>query len=121
VKAQEVHEATRADDLLAKVNHPSERAERLLDKAEAAEKWGPAASAIREATRLVELLARLRGELVSGATTNVTTINVTAHPDWRAIRDLIFKTLGPHPELQAQFREGLRALPSSSADSRESL
>ena len=98
-----------------------ERAVRLLNKAESAERFGPAASAIREATRLCELLGRLTGELQSQAPTNVTQVNFVGDPNWPVVRALMFRILAAHPELQTEFREGLRELASPIDNSGEGL
>jgi len=72
-------------NLLLRVDDLYERARKLLDKAERAEAYGPALSAIREATRLTELLGRLQGDLTSG--TNITTqIAIASAPEWITLR-----------------------------------
>jgi hypothetical protein len=104
-------ERHRAEDLLQLCNQALDHAQEAIEGAKGEGKWGQAATGIREFTRAVELLARLRGELHSQAQTTVnTTVNFVGDPNWPLVRDLAFRILAPHPELQAEFREGLRAL-----------
>lgn len=107
-------EANRPIALLEQVDDLSARAKQLLDKAEKAEKFGPAASAIREATRLVELLARLQGDLASGTT--VTTTNILVQPQWVSIRVALLEALRPHPEAARAVGQALATLEASDAE-----
>jgi hypothetical protein len=79
------------------------------------------ASAIREATRLVELLGKLTGELHDHAQTNVTQVNFVGDPHWPAIRQLVHDVLSPYPEAQERFRQGLRALSPGMRDTKDPL
>ena len=63
VKANGAAEVTRGDDLLAKVQDLEADAKRIRGRAEKAKDLRTAIAAIRELTRLVDLLGRLRGEL----------------------------------------------------------
>jgi len=62
-KAGEAEEATRGSDLLAKIGDLEADARRIAAKAEKSNDLRTAIAAIRELTRIVELLAKLRGEL----------------------------------------------------------
>jgi hypothetical protein len=83
VKAQAAQQAS--DDLLEMVRDLHIKAHELLGEARTAGKYGPAASAIREATRCVELLARLKGELESERVT----MNVFLMPEWQVLRGTV--------------------------------
>jgi hypothetical protein len=132
-RAEKAHEAVIAEyveqerasatDLLALVDRALTHAEEAIEGAKAEGKWGQASTSIREFTRAVELLARLRGELTQGGSTTVvnTTVNFTNSPDWPRIRSLIFRILEGHPALQERFRDGLRELVSTTANSEEAL
>jgi hypothetical protein len=56
-------EASRADSLVDQLKQLTEDARRIQKKAEAANDYRSALAAVRELTRLVELAARLTGEL----------------------------------------------------------
>jgi hypothetical protein len=72
-KAKEVAEVTLGDDLLAKVRALEGDANRIAKAAEGANDLRTALAGVRELTRIVELLAKLRGELREAATVNITT------------------------------------------------
>jgi len=62
-RAHQAHLAAEADGLLARLEELTSEAHRLKGKAEAAGDLRTALSAIRELVRIIELLAKLRGEL----------------------------------------------------------
>ena len=104
VKAQAAQEAS--DDLLEMVRDLHSKAHELLEEARTAGKYGPAASAIREATRCVELLARLKGELESERVT----MNVVLMPEWQVLRGALLSALHPYPEARASVSQALKTL-----------
>jgi len=108
-------EVERPHDLLEMVDDLYSRARGLLDKAEGAGKYGPAASAIRESTRLCELLARLTGELQSGTTINAQ-VNVTASPEWITLRRVVLEAVWPFPQARAALGEALASLEESNTN-----
>ncbi len=67
VQAREAEEVARADSLLAQVEALRDRTLSILAKAERANDLRTALQAVREASRLIELLAQLTGELVHRA------------------------------------------------------
>lgn len=71
-RAHDAEVVASADHLLSRVVALEDDARRILGRAEAAGDLRTAVAAVRELTRLVELLARLRGELTEPAsqTTN---------------------------------------------------
>jgi hypothetical protein len=107
-KAEAAQEAS--DDLLEMVRELHAKAHELLEEARAAGKYGPAASAIREATRCVELLARLKGELESERIT----MNVVLMPEWQVLRSALLRALHPYPEAKQSVSEALKSLQAGS-------
>lgn len=80
-----------------------DRMERLYDKAQGiltlAEAQGKAAlslAALKELRGIVELLAKLSGELDERPTVQV--LNVQASPEWAVLRGVILAALRPFPE-----------------------
>ena len=64
-----------ADDLIAQVHKLAADAQRIATAAEASKDFRTALAGVRELTRIVELLAKLRGDINEGSTVNV--VNVT--------------------------------------------
>jgi hypothetical protein len=64
-----------------------------------------ALAAVEKQGRLIELQAKLIGELDSRAQ-----VNILMHPDFAKIRVLLVGSVGPCPECRARVAEGLRAL-----------
>ncbi|MFN2489375.1 MAG: hypothetical protein ABR529_06510 [Actinomycetota bacterium] len=77
----------------------------VLQMAKSKEHILGATSAIREATRCVELLARLEGELQTN-----TQVNVLVAPEWVSLRSVLLAALAPYPEARAAVGEALREL-----------
>jgi hypothetical protein len=101
-KAVEAEAASNAGDLLAKVAVIEAEAQRLAKKAEDAGDLRTAMSGIREMARLIELLARLRGEL-----SDAPTINLVAAPEWHRLRRCIADALAPFPDAKLAMIEAL--------------
>jgi hypothetical protein len=74
-KSHEVAEVSRADSLIDQLKQLAKDARRIQKKAEAANDYRGALAAVRELTRLVELAARLSGELNERPETKI--LNVT--------------------------------------------
>lgn len=72
------------------------QASSVLDAANAEGKASLSLAAIRELRGLVELLARLTGELDERPTVQV--LNVTASPEWDALRGVVLGALRAYPE-----------------------
>lgn len=72
------------------------KASRVLDAAEAEGKASLSLAAIRELRGIVELLARVTGELDERPTVQV--LNVAATPEWDALRGLVLAALRPYPD-----------------------
>jgi transposase-like protein len=104
LKAKEVEEAARADDLLGQVRHLQAHALDILERAEKAGDLRTALAAISQARGNLELLGKLAGELDERPVVN---LNVSS--EWLELRAVIVKVLEPHP---AVHRAVLRALES---------
>lgn len=72
------------------------KASSVLDAAEAEGKASLSLAAIRELRGIVELLARVTGELDERPTVQV--LNVAASPEWDALRGVVLGALRPFPD-----------------------
>ncbi|TFC71401.1 hypothetical protein E3O45_15115 [Cryobacterium sp. TMS1-20-1] len=72
------------------------KAEGLLDAAQLEGKASLSLAAIRELRGIVELLAKLTGELDERPTVQV--LNVSTSPEWSQLRGVLLGALGPFPE-----------------------
>ena len=95
---------TQADDLLAKVERLEQEARRIGKKAEAAGDHRTALQGIRELVRIVELLAKLRGELQTVPTTNVLVL-----AEWQQVRTRLLAALTPFPQARTAVATALQA------------
>ena len=93
VKAQGVVEMVKGDNLLDQLTELQNQAKRIADQAEQAKNFSAALGGIRELVRIVELLAKLRGELQEGAT-----VNLFVSTEWTNIQALMVSVLEPFPE-----------------------
>lgn len=84
-KATEAGEVAKADDLLARIRELEAQAKGIQAKAEKAGDLKTALAAVREQTRIIELLARLAGELESRTHVDV---SVTVEHDPAELRHL---------------------------------
>jgi hypothetical protein len=92
LKAREVEEAARADDLLDQVRHLQTHALDILERAEKAGDLRTALAAISQARGNLELLGKLAGELDERAVTNV-----LISSEWLQLRAVIVGALESHP------------------------
>ena len=104
LKAREVEELARADDLLEQVRQLQSHALDVLERAEKAGDLRTALAAISQARGNLELLGKLAGELDERPVVN---LNVSA--EWLELRTMIVEAVEPHP---AAHRAVLRALES---------
>ena len=102
-KAQHAIEASQGDDLLAKVTMLESDARRIQRKAEAAGDLRTAISAIRELTRVIELLAKLRGELQAAPQINIA-----------FVVPVLLDCLSDYPEVKQVVATRLRELDAAS-------
>jgi hypothetical protein len=92
LKAREVEEAARADDLLAQVRNLQTHALDILERAEKSGDLRTALSAISQARGNLELLGKLAGELDERPV-----VNLNISPEWLELRAVIVGALEPHP------------------------
>jgi hypothetical protein len=102
LKAKEVEEVSRADDLLEQVRNLQAHALDILERAEQAGDLRTALAAISQARGNLELLGKLAGELDERPV-----VNLNFSPQWLELRAVIVGALEPHP---AAHRAVLRAL-----------
>lgn len=93
VEAVAAEEALHGAALLTRASGLLKTAETILADAMASGQPETALKAIREAGRMVELCAKLTGDLDEG-----TTINLTLAPQWITLQTTIITALAPHPE-----------------------
>jgi hypothetical protein len=105
LKAREVEEVARADDLLDQVRTLQTHALGILERAEKAGDLRTALAAISQARGNLELLGKLAGELDERPVVN---LNVSS--EWLELRAMVVGALEPHP---AAHRAVLRALESA--------
>ncbi len=94
VQAAGVAEIAHADSLLDQVNELKREARAIKDKAEQANDYKTALMGIRELTRIIELLAKLQGELQENQTINILAVS----PEWVKTRTAILQSLEPYPD-----------------------
>jgi len=98
-RSNKAAEVARADDLVSQLQKLTQDARRIQEKAERSHNFAAALGAIRELVRIVELLAKLRGELISERrTTNVLNLNLDAETAERIARTyLLRRRTAPQP------------------------
>ncbi len=96
-----------AQSAQARVELLYQRANGLLDKAEAADKAAVSVALLRELRGLVELLAKLTGELDERPTFQVALV---ASPEWEATRAAMLQALTPFPDAALAVADRLREL-----------
>jgi hypothetical protein len=104
LKAKEVEEVAKADDLLEQVKYLQGHTLDILGRAEKAGDLRTALAAISQARGNLELLGKLAGELDERPV-----VNLHLFPEWLELRAVIVEALEPHP---AAHRAVLRALES---------
>lgn len=105
VRAQAAQATAHGDNLLAQLEALSTDARRIRDKAESAGDLKTALAGIRELTRLMELTAKLRGELAQEGT-----VNVLVAPEWVRVRTVLLDALTPYPDARTAVAGQLLAL-----------
>ena len=104
LKAKEVEEAARADDLLDQVRTLQTHALDILGRAEKAGDLRTALAAISQARGNLELLGKLAGELDERPV-----VNLNVSPEWLDLRVLIVRALEPHPEARGAVLSALES------------
>src|SRR5215216_6420827 len=105
LKAREVEEAARADDLLDQVRNLQAHALDILERAEKAGDLRTALAAISQARGNLELLGKLAGELDERPV-----VNLNVSPEWLELRAVMVKALAAYPEARAAVAESLMEL-----------
>jgi hypothetical protein len=93
LKAREVEEVARADDLLEQVRNLQTHALDILNRAEKAGDLRTALAAISQARGNLELLGKLAGELQQEGT-----VNLHLSPEYLEVRTAILVAVEPYPE-----------------------
>jgi hypothetical protein len=109
IKAKHAIEVADADDLLERVEKLFEEAKAVLEAAKSAEDHRVVLAAIDRASRQLELLARLRGELNEQPITNI-----VLSPEWVEIRTTMMETLEPYRQARIAVAGRLLELEGSS-------
>jgi len=91
-----------ADNLLAQVNDLQRQAQAIKDQAECKGDLKTALSGIRELVRIVELLAKLRGELDTRPV-----VNLLVSPQWVEVRTVLLDALVPFPQARSAAAQAL--------------
>jgi hypothetical protein len=102
LKAREVEEAARADDLLEQVRNLQTHALAILERAENAGDLRTALAAISQARGNLELLGKLAGELDERPV-----LNLNVSPEWMELRTLIVGALDAHPQARGAVLSAL--------------
>jgi hypothetical protein len=103
-RAHGVEVAVEADSLMARMEQLIAKAERIGERAEAVGDGRLALQSVRELRGVLELLARVSGELKK------TTVHQHISVQWISIRGAIFSALEPFPEARARLVEALAEL-----------
>jgi len=101
-KAEEAKELTRANNLIDEIERLRIKAERIGIKAEEKGDYRTALAGIRELTRIVEILAKMRGELQDQS------VNIVLNPQWIEIRSNILSALEDFPKAKMKLVEVLK-------------
>jgi hypothetical protein len=107
---QETDEVSHANDLLYQVRILQARALRILIRAEAAGDLRTALAGVREATRCIELLARLTGDLDERPV-----VNLLVSAEWLEIRAVLLEALTPYPEARVSVAMAAASSPCPAA------
>ena len=99
--AREAEDALRGESLWDQIQWLRSKALNIAKKAEEMQDYRTALAGIRELTRIIELMAKLRGDL------NNQPVNVILSPQWIELRTRIVSTLEEFPEARARLAEVL--------------
>jgi hypothetical protein len=110
LKAKEVEEAARADDLLDQVRNLQAHALDILERAEKAGDLRTALAAISQARGNLELLGKLAGELDERPV-----VNLHVSPEWLELRAVIVGALEPYSEARGAVLRAIEGSDNGSA------
>jgi hypothetical protein len=108
VQAQAAEDVARADTLLDQLATLQADARRIGGKAETAGDLRTALAGIRELVRIVELTAKMIGELDERPQ-----VNVLVAPEWLHVRSALLEALRPYPDARQAVARRLVALEAS--------
>jgi hypothetical protein len=101
VKTEEGKELAKAESLVDEIQRLRLEAARIYQKAEERGDFRTALAGVRELTRIVELLAKLQGDL------NEQSVNIVFNARWIELRSVILNTLEEFPEAKKKLSEAL--------------
>jgi len=102
VKSEQAREAAAADSLMERLNALNDKAEEIYNKAMKTNNLNAAVGSVRELRGLIELYAKITGEL-QAQTVN----NIIVMPEWVALRNTIMYALEPYPEARQAVIEAV--------------
>jgi predicted nucleic-acid-binding protein len=97
MKAKQMKEITHANFLANEIGSLKKRAQKIASKAEKDGDYRTALQGVRELTRIVELLAKMRGELYEQS------VNVIINNQWVEIRTKILSALENYPDAKIEL------------------
>lgn len=100
---------------LDRLEHLYGKARDVLDAAEEGGRLTLSLAAIKELRSLVELLARITGELDERPVQQ--TVNILTSPEWLRVQSAMLDALKPHPAAKVAVAERLMALDAYESDS----
>lgn len=89
-------------NIIQEIEELRQQAQIIKDKAEEAQDYRTALAGIREMLRIVELLAKLRGELDEAPK-----VNILALPQWSGVQSTLLRALQPYPEARIAAAKAL--------------
>ncbi len=102
LKANDIEQVARADDLLELLKKLIRYANEYMKKAAEKEDYRTSLAGIREQTRIIALLAELDGRI-----TRAPQFNVLMSSEWVKIRTISMKALEPYPEARRALARAL--------------
>jgi hypothetical protein len=104
-KSRKAYEFTQSEQLLNKVFELEANAQRIKEEFMENKDLNGALRAVRELVRIVELLARIQGEIQANPK-----INVFISHEWTRVQSLILKSMEPYPEAKRSLLCALEEL-----------
>lgn len=100
VKAKDEKEIAGASDNLSRLSRLQDEAQGILQQAKAAKSLHICIEAIRELSRLIELQAKITGEIRPE-------VNIILDPQYISMRTVVLEVLQPFPDLRSKIAEAL--------------
>lgn len=102
IKAEKKEERHSANSLMEDISRLKKRAERIAEQAELKGDYRTALVGIRELTRIIEILARMQGEIQNQ------NISITLNAEWIELRTIILNTLDEFPEAKIKVAGAIK-------------